>query len=359
MKRKILTILGTRPEIIRLSRIMPKLDQVCDHRMLHTGQNYDATLNQIFFDQLKLRNPDHVLVSQGTVAQQLAATFVGVEQCINDFRPDAVLILGDTNSGLSAIVCERMGVPVYHMEAGNRCYDLAVPEEKNRRLIDSVSSVNLPYTNHSRENLLREGVANQHIHVTGNPIKEVLDYYQSYTDASSILNTLELSSKKYIVATAHRAENVDDPVRLHNIMQAFNSIAEEQPIVFSCHPKTRQRLSNMTIKLNPQIIMTEPMGFFDFVHLEQHSSMAISDSGTVQEEMCLFQIPTVTIRATTERPETVWCGSNMVTGLNTENIVAGYQVMKSIDCRWTVPAEYVKRNVSDTVINILLGNHAS
>jgi UDP-N-acetylglucosamine 2-epimerase (non-hydrolysing) len=195
--------------------------------------------------------------------------------------------------------------------------------------------------------------------VTGNPILEVITHYQEQINTSTVLQRFGLTANQYIVATAHRAENVDDPVRLHNIMQAFNSIAEEQPIVFSCHPKTRQRLSNMTIKLNPQIIMTEPMGFFDFVHLEQHSSMAISDSGTVQEEMCLFQIPTVTIRATTERPETVWCGSNMVTGLNTENIVAGYRVMKSIDCRWTVPAEYVKRNVSDTVINILLGNHAS
>lgn len=357
-RKKILTILGTRPEIIRLSRIMPKLDQVCDHCILHTGQNYDATLNQIFFDQLKLRTPDHVLVSQGSIAQQLAATFVGVEQCINDFKPDAVLILGDTNSGLSAIVCERMGVPVYHMEAGNRCYDLAVPEEKNRRLIDSISSINLPYTNLSRENLLREGVANQRIHVTGNPIKEVLDYYQSYIDSSTILSTLKLTSKKYTVATAHRAENVDDPARLSNIVKAFNSIAEEQPIVFSCHPKTRQRLSTMTIKLNPQVIITEPMGFFDFVHLEQHSSMAISDSGTVQEEMCLFHVPTVTIRATTERPETVWCGSNMVTGLNTENIVAGYHVMKSISCGWTIPAEYARHNVSDTIINIMLGNHA-
>ena len=358
-RKKILTILGTRPEIIRLSRIMPKLDQVCDHRILHTGQNYDATLNQIFFDQLKLRTPDHVLVSQGSVAQQLAATFVGVEQCINDFEPDAVLILGDTNSGLSAIVCERMGVPVYHMEAGNRCYDLAVPEEKNRRLIDSISSINLPYTNLSRENLLREGVANQRIHVTGNPIKEVLDHYQPKINISPILSTLKLTSKKYIVATAHRAENVDDSVRLHNIIQAFNSIADEQPIVFSCHPKTRQRLSTMTIKLNPQVIITEPMGFFDFVHLEQHSSLAISDSGTVQEEMCLFHVPTVTIRATTERPETVWCGSNMITGLDAENIVAGYHAMKSVDCGWAVPAEYAIHNVSDTVINILLGNHAA
>jgi UDP-N-acetylglucosamine 2-epimerase (non-hydrolysing) len=336
---------------------MPKLDQMCDHRILHTGQNYDATLNQIFFDQLALRTPDHVLQSQGTVAQQLATTFVGVEQCVNEFVPDAVLILGDTNSGLSAIVCERMGVPVYHMEAGNRCYDLSVPEEKNRRLIDSISTVNLPYTNLSRENLLREGIENQRIFVTGNPIKEVLTHYQSDIDASRILATLELESKNYIVATVHRAENVDDPVRLSNIMQSFNIIADEQPIVFSCHPKTRQRLSKLNISLNKQIIITEPLGFFDFVQLEKNSSMAISDSGTVQEEMCLFHIPTITIRSTTERPETVWCGSNMVTGLDASSIVSGYHIMKSVDRNWAVPSDYSKHNVSDTIINIMLGNH--
>lgn len=357
-RKKILTILGTRPEIIRLSRIMPKLDHICDHRILHTGQNYDATLNQIFFDQLALRTSDHVLASQGTVAQQLAATFVGVEQCINEFEPDAVLILGDTNSGLSAIVCERMGVPVYHMEAGNRCYDLSVPEEKNRRLIDSISSINLPYTALSRENLLREGIANQKIFVTGNPIKEVIDHYQSQIDASHILDTLGLQSKNYIVATAHRAENVDDASRLTNIVHAFNTISQQQTIVFSCHPKTQQRLNNLPVKLGSGIKVIEPVGFFDFVKLEQHSSMAISDSGTVQEEMCLFHVPTVTIRSTTERPETVWCGSNIVTGLDVEDIVSGYRAMQSDDCNWAVPAEYTKLNVSDTVVNILLGNHA-
>jgi UDP-N-acetylglucosamine 2-epimerase (non-hydrolysing) len=224
---------------------MPKLDQMCDHRILHTGQNYDATLNQIFFDQLALRTPDHVLQSQGTVAQQLATTFVGVEQCVNEFVPDAVLILGDTNSGLSAIVCERMGVPVYHMEAGNRCYDLSVPEEKNRRLIDSISTVNLPYTELSRQNLLREGAQNNRVFVTGNPIKEVLDYYGESIDRSDILKQLKLQSGQYIIATAHRAENVDNPGRLRSIFSAFETISQDYPIVFSCHPRTRQRLQEI------------------------------------------------------------------------------------------------------------------
>jgi len=357
MPRKILTILGTRPEIIRLSRIIPKLDQVSEHRILHTGQNYDSTLNDIFFDQLGLRRPDCVLESRGTIGQQLAATMIGVEQYISEFRPNAVLVLGDTNSGLSAIVCERMGVPVYHMEAGNRCYDLLVPEEKNRRVIDSISTVNLPYTELSRQNLLREGAPNNRVFVTGNPIKEVLDFYANDIDNSSILQKLKLESNQYIIATAHRAENVDDPKRLASIFNAMETIAHEYPIVFSCHPRTRQRLRDLNISVSNRIMLLEPMGFFDFVHLEKNSYMSISDSGTVQEEMCLFNKPTITIRATTERPETVWCGSNIVTGLEVNDIVAGYRAMKQADRAWTVPAEYARTNVSDTVVNILLGNH--
>lgn len=357
MPRKILTILGTRPEIIRLARIIPKLDQLCDHRILHTGQNYDAALNDIFFDQLRLRVPDCILESRGSIGQQMAATMLGVERYVNEFGPDAVLVLGDTNSGLSAIVCERMGIPVFHMEAGNRCYDMSVPEEKNRRLIDSISTYNLPYTELSRQNLLREGAQNNRVFVTGNPIKEVLDYYRADIDNSDILERLGLQSNNYIVATAHRAENVDNPERLANIFAAMETISHEYPIVFSCHPKTRQRLQDLDISIGCNIRLTEPLGFFDFVYLEKNSYMAISDSGTVQEEMCLFHIPTITIRATTERPETVWCGSNIVTGLEIDNIVAGYQAMKSADRNWSVPGEYARTNVSDTVINILLGNY--
>jgi len=359
MKRKILTILGTRPEIIRLSRIIPKLDQLSDHRVLHTGQNYDATLNDIFFDQLGLRRPDCVLESRGTIGQQLAAIMIGVEQYITEFQPDAVLVLGDTNSGLSAVVCERMGIPVFHMEAGNRCYDMLVPEEKNRRLIDSISSINLPYTELSRQNLLREGAQNNCVFVTGNPINEVLKYYSKDIDASNILKKLKLKSNKYIIATAHRAENVDNPERLTNIFSAMEQIAQEYPIVFSCHPKTRQRLSTLGISISDRIHLMEPLGFFDFVNLEKNSFMAISDSGTVQEEMCLFYKPTITIRATTERPETVWCGSNIVTGLEVNDIVAGYHAIKQVDRLWEVPTEYARTNVSDTVVNILLGNYGS
>lgn len=355
---KILTILGTRPEIIRLSRIIPKLDNLCDHKILHTGQNYDQNLNDIFFDQLQIRKPDYIISNNNSsVAQQLGNTFIGVEQCILEFRPDRVLILGDTNSGLSAIICERLGVPVYHMEAGNRCYDLQVPEEKNRKIIDSISTINLPYTELSRQNLLRENISNNKILVTGNPIKEVLTYYNEQIQQSSILDTLHLERNKYIIATAHRAENVDNDRRLLGIFNSFEEIAKEYKIIFSCHPRTKQKLLKFNINLqNPNIVITEPLGFFDFVKLEQNSFMAISDSGTVQEEMCLFNIPTITIRETTERPETVWCGSNIVSGLTTDSILRCYRIMKEQSNDWVIPTEYNKNNVSDTVVNIILSN---
>lgn len=352
---KILTILGTRPEIIRLSRIIPKLDLICDHRVFHTGQNYDRNLNDVFFEELDLRQPDYTISNeQSYFSVQLGKIFIGVETYINQFKPDRVLVLGDTNSSLSAVVFERLGIPVYHMEAGNRCYDLKVPEEKNRRIIDTVSSINLPYTWQSRENLLREGYPNNQIYVTGNPIKEVIDYYQSKIDERDILARLGVEQGDYIIATAHRAENVDVDERLVSIFRAFEQISQEKQIVFSCHPRTRARLNQFGVNTeNPRIKIVEPLGFFDFVKLEQNSFMAITDSGTVQEEMCLFNIPTVTIRDTTERPETVWCGSNIVSGLNSKNIVRCYEQAKTIPTDWTVPEGYDKSNVSDTVINIL------
>jgi len=333
---------------------MPRLDQVSEHRILHTGQNYDPGLNDIFFSQLGLREPDHRLTSQGTLAEQLSATFVGVERYLKEFDPDAVLVLGDTNSGLTAVICERLGYPVYHMEAGNRCYDLAVPEEKNRRIIDHVSSINMPYTELSRQNLLREGIDNSKIVVTGNPIREVLDRYSADIQHCTILDELGLAAGQYVVATAHRAENVDDPGRLAHIVKALETIAEDLPVVFSCHPRTRQRL---TQPLSSRIRVLEPQGFFAWARLERDSRMAVTDSGTVQEEMCLFHKPTITTRMTTERPETVHCGSNLVTGVDADSIVSGYWTMKSASTAWTVPREYAQSNVSDTVVNVLIGNY--
>ena len=239
------------------------------------------------------------------------------------------------------------------MEAGNRCNDLKVPEEKNRKVIDAISTYNLPYTELSRQNLLREGVPNNKIAVTGNPIKEVINKYQNKISQSSILAKLNLQPKDYVIVTAHRAENVDDDTRLKSIFAALQEIAKEYKVVFSCHPRTRDKIQKFSINTD-NIIVSEPFGFFDFVNLEQNCFMAISDSGTVQEEMCLFKIPTVTIRDTTERPETVWCGSNVISGLDKTNIIACFNRMKLSNRNWEIPVEYDRDNVSDVVVNMLL-----
>lgn len=352
---KILTILGTRPEIIRLSRMIPKLDKLSNHIVLHTGQNYDPNLNDIFFNELKLRPCDIVTDSKAaSFSEQIGKIFLSIENALIEHKPDKVLILGDTNSGLGALICSRYNVPVYHMEAGNRCYDLAVPEEVNRKIIDATSTINMPYTNLSRENLLREGIPNNKIFVTGNPINEVLNYYSKQVDDSDILRRLNIQRNNYVIVTAHRAENVDNDTRLNNIIDALNVIARQYKVVFSCHPRTKEKLRKFNIDINSNVIVSEPFGFFDFVNLEKNSKLAITDSGTVQEEMCLFGVPTVTIRNSTERPETVWCGSNVVSGLETENILACYERMNSFDGSWDVPIEYKRTDVSDTIINILM-----
>ena len=355
MKQKILTILGTRPEIIRLSRIIPKLDTVSKQIVLHTGQNYNSNLNDIFFNELNIRLPDIVIESKAeTLAEQLGKIFLGIENAILKHQPDKVLMLGDTNSSIGALICTRYGVPVYHMEAGNRCYDLTVPEEINRRIIDATSTINMPYTNLSRENLLREGMANNKIFVTGNPINEVLTYYSDRIDSSNVLDRLNLQNKNYIIVTAHRAENVDVDSRLKSIFKALNQVARQHKVVFSCHPRTKEKLNKSGIIVDANIIIREPFGFFDFVNLEKNSMLAITDSGTVQEEMCLLGIPTVTIRDSTERPETVWCGSNVVSGLEADDIIRCTEHMINFSGTWIPPTEYTRTDVSNTVVNILM-----
>ncbi|ANE46085.1 UDP-N-acetylglucosamine 2-epimerase [Paenibacillus swuensis] len=356
----IVTILGTRPEIIRLSLILGKLDRMAaSHTVIHTGQNFTFTLSDVFFQQLRLRTPDHMLSSQQlSLGGQLATMFGQIETLLQQIKPDKVLLLGDTNSALSAILAERMGIPVIHMEAGNRCYDLTVPEEKNRKVIDAISSINMPYTPQSKQNLLREGIPVNRIMLSGNPIYEVLDHYAPEIDASPVLEHLNLKPGSYFLVTTHRAENVDDPVHLTEIMNALNGIAEHygERLICSIHPRTRTR-----IKQNPQLVMHplvefhEPFGFFEFVKLEKHARCAITDSGTVQEECCLFHVPTVTIRNTTERPETVDCGSNVVTGLQAERIVEAVKLMSSLPRHWEIPEGYNDPNVSDKVVKFLLG----
>ena len=358
---KVLTVLGTRPEIIRLSRIIPKLDAACENKIFHTGQNYDPKLNDIFFDELRLRRPDFQINSKSdTLGEQIASIVVGAEGVLKSFKPDKILVLGDTNSSLTAIIAERLGFPVYHMEAGNRCFDRKVPEEINRKMIDAVSSFNIPYTQSSRENLLKDGVARTKIFVSGNPIHEVIEYYKNDIDSSNILKQLLIEKNKYILVTAHRAENVDLGYRLTHIFEALEKIASkyQMPVIFSCHPRTKKKFEEFKIYTDNQFIkICEPFGFFDFVNLEKNAFCVITDSGTVQEECCLLHVPAVTIRDTTERPETIDCGSNMLSGLNTQDIISCFDTMCKSTREWEYPEGYFVNNVSDKMVKLILGKN--
>ena len=356
---KIMTILGTRPEIIRLSLIMSKLDRLCRHVMVHTGQNYDRRLSNIFFEELGLRTPDHVMeLRSATFGAQIGEIISKCEGILAQENPDRLLLLGDTDSALSAIIAKRMGIPVYHMEAGNRCYDDRVPEEVNRRIIDHSSDVLMPYTERSRANLLREGIWSDRIYVTGNPINEVIKHYSSRIENSGTLEALGIDKDRYFLVTMHRQENVDDEHRLGSLTQALILLQKEYglPVVCSLHPRTQSKMETFGIAVNnEQIRLCPPFGFFDFVHLEQNAFCVLSDSGTVQEECCIFRVPNVTIRDVTERPETIECGSNILSGANPETILQCVRIVLDQETKWNVPPEYVFDHVSDTVIKILLG----
>jgi UDP-N-acetylglucosamine 2-epimerase (non-hydrolysing) len=355
-----MTVLGTRPEIIRLSLVIGMLDRFAEkHTLVHTGQNYDDRLNGLFFRELGIRQPDHFLgVKAESTGGQIGQILAGIEPLLIKHRPDRLLILGDTNSGLTAIIARRLGVPVYHMEAGNRCFDFRVPEEGNRRIIDHMSTVLMPYTNRSRENLLREGFRAESVIVTGNPIKEVIDKYESKIAASQILTTLGVTSQKYFVVTIHRAENVDLEVRLRNLVSAFEQLHASYgfPVLCSLHPRTRAKAAQFGIDLDRDgLKFLEPFGFFDFVHLEKHSFCLLSDSGTVQEEACIFGVPNVTVRDVTERPETLECGSNVLSGADPAMILKLVKMVTETSRNWKPPAEYLAPNVAATVCRILLG----
>ncbi|KSU89251.1 MULTISPECIES: non-hydrolyzing UDP-N-acetylglucosamine 2-epimerase [Priestia] len=357
---KVMTILGTRPEIIRLSLIIDKLDRYATkHILVHTGQNFTASLSDVFFQELQVRKPNYVLANQqATLGQQLSTMYAQLEAIFLKEKPDKVLVLGDTNSGLSAILAERMGITVMHMEAGNRCFDLEVPEEKNRKVIDAISSINLPYTPQSKENLIREGVPKNRIVVSGNPIFEVLNHYAPQINASSILEALSIKKNDYFLVTIHRAENVDYEDRLVEIMNGLNKVAEsfQKRMICSIHPRTKSRIDkHPSLQIHPLVEFHEPFGFFDFVKLEKNALCVLTDSGTVQEECCLFHVPTVTVRKTTERPETIDCGSNMLSGLNGDQIVNCVKVMVNQSNRWSYPEGYDYPDVSDKVIKVILG----
>lgn len=356
---KIMTVLGTRPELIRLSLIIPKLDKYCDHILVHTGQNYDNSLNRIFFEHLGIRKPDYDLgIKGGSFGEQIGKILIEGEKVIRKEIPDRILILGDTNSGLISIVGKRMGIPIYHMEAGNRCFDDRVPEEVNRRIIDHSSSILLPYTHNSKENLLREGIEINRIYVIGNPIFEVINAVAEKIKESNIHERLKIEPQKYFLVTMHREENVDLKNRLSNIIDALEKIQKKYriPVICSLHPRTKNRMEKFGLTLdNENIHFLTPLGFFDFIALEKEAFCVLTDSGTVQEECCIFKVPNITIRDVTERSETVEAGSNIITGVNPENILLSLEVALSETRDWQIPYEYVANNVSGTVVKIILG----
>lgn len=356
---KLLTLFGTRPEIIRLSEIIRRLDSCTEQVLVHTGQNSDPNLSDVFFEDLRVRPPDIRLgVDAIGFADQAAQILTRAADALARVAPDRVLILGDTNSGLAAIPAARMRIPVCHLEAGNRCYDDDVPEEVNRRIIDHCSAILMPYTERSKDNLLREGIDRTRIFVVGNPIFEVLAAHRTRIEASQVLSRLGLSPGRYFLATVHRAENVDHEYRLEALVRALDRVGDEfeEPVVVSVHPHTADRLAHFGIAPSCKWVrFMQPVGFLDFAKLEHHAHGVLSDSGTVQEECCIARVPNVTLRDSTERPETIEAGSSIVTGLETASILNALRLALSTPFSWTPPREYVDGHVSSTVSKVMVG----
>ena len=357
---KILTIFGTRPEIIRLSRIIPAIDPHCEHVLVHTGQNYDEALSDVFFRELKIREPDvHLGVKAIGFDEQVAQILVRVAKVLRREKPDRVLILGDTNSGLSALVAARMGIPVYHIEGGNRCYDDRVPEEVNRRVIDACSTVLMAYTHRSKDNLLEEGVERERIFVIGNPIFEVLTAYADRIGKSDVLRRFRVKKGGYFAVTLHRTENVDVVDRLSELLDSLAAVRETYglPVIVSLHPRTADRMK--ALGLDPKrydLVFTRPLGLFDWVRLEKDAKCVLSDSGTLQDECAIFHVPIVTLRDVTERAETQEAGTNIMAGADRTTILRGVEVALATGTEWTTPPEYLEPRVSATVAKLLLGH---
>jgi len=348
----VVTFVGTRPEIIRLSLLMKLLDKRTNHTLVHTGQNSDPMLSDVFFSQLGLRDPDSYLgVSNETPAQAMAQTLVGAEKVLESLRPDAVVVLGDTNSAVAAIVARRMGIAVYHLEAGNRSFDENVPEEINRRLIDHVSTFNLPYSEPARRNLLTEGIHPRFICLSGSPLPEIIIHFSEAIAKSEILNELQIASGQYFVVSAHRQENVDSSSRLEKLLVSLNLLSEHysKPIIFPVHPRTRKKLTGLGVALNPLVTQIEPLGYFDYLELQKKSMCVLSDSGTVSEESAILGFRAVTIRDSMERPELLETGGISMSGLEGENILRAVDYQLSRERGSEIPEEYKVKNFSERV----------
>lgn len=363
---KVMTILGTRPEIIRLSRVMARLDDYTDHVIVHTGQNFDYELNEVFFEDLGVRKPDHFLgTGGGTLGETLGKIMIETETVLVEEKPDVVLVLGDTNSAISAIMARRMKVPVYHMEAGNRSYDRNVPEETNRKLVDHISDFNLVYTEHARRHLLSEGVHHRRIYLTGSPMCEVLDHYRDRIGASDVLDRLGLTEHGYIIASLHREENVDSSARLAQLVGALNLLADrhDMPVIVSTHPRTRKRLDALQGRaLDARVRWMKPFGFHDYNHLQMKAFCAISDSGTIAEESSILGFPAITPRDAIERPEGLDVGCIIATGLDQDTIVNSVEAVthmfasrREAGVSHPIPADYCVTNTSERVVSLVLG----
>lgn len=358
-KLKLMTILGTRPEIIRLSAVIKKADLVFDHILVHTGQNYDYELNDIFFKELELRKPDFFLNCAGKDLGETMGNIIAKSyEVIAKEKPDAVLILGDTNSALSAISAKRLKTPIFHMEAGNRCWDWNVSEMINRRVVDSISDINLPYTENSRLYLINEGIDPKTIFVTGSPMAEVLDTYKESINNSDVLERLGLEKGKYILVSSHREENIDNETNFNSLMRAINAIAEKYqlPIIYSVHPRSKKWIEKRNFKFYPLVRQMKPLGFFDYNKLQKESFVVLSDSGTLSEESALLNFPGVLIRTSTERPEALDSGTIVVGGITTKDITQSIELaIKLKDENITLNKDYLNTNVSTKVVKIIQG----
>jgi len=362
MAIKVMTIVGTRPELIKLCRVIHELDQHTQHVLVHSGQNFDFELNEIFFQQLQIRKPDYFLhASDENVAQTIGNVIARSDQVMEKEKPDAVLILGDTNSCLAVIAAKRRKIPVFHMEAGNRCFDQRVPEEINRRIIDHVSDINMPYTEHARRYLLAEGIRPETVIKTGSPMKEVLSYYRSQIDQSDILHTLQVEEKKYFVVSAHREENIDSEINFNNLLDSLTAIVEKYnyPVIVSTHPRTRKRLEDLGIgELHAMVRFLKPLGLLDYVKLQLHAFCVVSDSGTITEESSILNFPAVTIRQAHERPEGMDEGTLIMCGLKAESVLPAIDLVTSQSFVPNRPfrlvQDYDTENVSKKVLRIIM-----
>lgn len=358
-KLKVMTIIGTRPEIIRLSEVIKACDRYFDHVLVHTGQNWDYTLNQVFFEELGLREPDYYLDAAGSnIGKTIGKIITKSYEVIVKERPDALLILGDTNSALSAISAKRLKVPIFHMEAGNRCFDQNVPEEINRKIVDHISDINLPYTEHSRRYLLAEGFTKEHIFVTGSPMQEVLRQHMKSIDDSDILERLDLEKAKYILVSAHREENIDHETNFLSLMTAINNIADRynMPVVYSTHPRSRKFIEQRTFSFHPLVQCLNPFGFFDYNKLQKNAFCVLSDSGTLSEESAILGFAGILLRTSTERPEVLDKGTVVIGGIKGEDVEQAIELAKAMQANnepVVLAPDYVDTNVSVKVVKIL------